>query len=62
MPKRKRPEQKPKEQFKAFVQTVKSLGIDEGDAVLDREFKKLSPQGNEDKKATPIAPTESDES
>lgn len=32
MPKRKRPEEDPKEQFKRFVETAREVGVDQSDA------------------------------
>lgn len=42
MPKRKRPEEKPKEQFKRFERTAKELGVDENAQSVDRVFKRLA--------------------
>ena len=38
MPKRKRPEEKPKEQFKRFVEAAKKLGVDETGAKAKEAF------------------------
>jgi hypothetical protein len=42
MPKRKRPEEKPEEQFKRFVETAKKLGVDDTGKELDAKFAGLS--------------------
>ena len=42
MPKRKRPEEKPKDQFKRFVEAAKDLLVDEADKPLEKAFKKFS--------------------
>lgn len=42
MPKRKRPEEKPKDQFKKFVETAKELGVEEGEAVVETAFTRLA--------------------
>ena len=42
MPKRKRPEEKPDEQFKRFVETAREHEVDETGTTLDSEFRKLS--------------------
>ena len=45
MPKRKRPEDDPKEQFKRFVKAARNLGVDERSDVVDKEFKRLARKG-----------------
>lgn len=40
MPKRKRPEDKPEEQFKRFLETARLHEVDEKDA--EKKFKKIS--------------------
>ena len=42
MPKRKRPEEKPKEQFKRFVETAKKLGVDETGKSAEAAFLKVA--------------------
>ena len=42
MPKKKKPEEKPEEQFKRFQETAKELGVDAEADVLDQHFRKLS--------------------
>lgn len=42
MPKRKKPEEKPDEQFELFVETARKLEIDDTSKPLDEAFKKLS--------------------
>lgn len=56
MPKRKRPEEKPEEQFKKFMQTARKLSVEEDGGALDREFKKLVPAKKEDKQSPPPKP------
>lgn len=41
MPKRKRPEEKPKDQFKRFLETAKEHEVDD-DGVVDSAFRKLA--------------------
>jgi hypothetical protein len=42
MPKRKRPELPPKEQFKRFVETAREHGVDETGKEFERAFKKMA--------------------
>jgi len=42
MPKRKRPEERPEDQFKRFVEAAREHGVEENADELDREFKRLS--------------------
>lgn len=42
MPKRKRPEEDPKEQFKRFIDTAKEHDVD--DKKADEAFKRMSPE------------------
>jgi len=49
MPKRKRPEEKPEEQFKRFMETARQIGADDEQA--EKAFAKLAP-GKSGKKAT----------
>lgn len=42
MPKRKRPEEKPKDQFKRFVEAAKKLGAEEGGAKFDEQFRRIA--------------------
>lgn len=44
MPKRKRPEPKPEEQFEEFIKTARELGVDQRGEALERVFKKLAPK------------------
>jgi len=44
MPKRKGPEPKPEEQFKEFVRTARTLGVDETGKDLEKAFKKMAPK------------------
>ena len=41
MPKKKRPEEKPEEQFERFVETARKIGVDENNNNLERVLKKL---------------------
>lgn len=53
MPKRKRPEEKPEEQFKRFQETAKELGVDESGKPLKEAFKNLDRRrhaGGEDRR------------
>lgn len=50
MPKRKRPEEKPEDQFKRFVETAKEHGVDERGAAADEAFKKLAQKPKRDAK------------
>ena len=49
MPKRKKPELKPQEQFKRFVETAKKHEVDESGKDFEKAFKKAVPP----KKAKP---------
>lgn len=51
MPKRKKPEETPEEQFKRFVETAEKVGLDETEA--DRSFRRLSSRQPK-KKADPL--------
>ena len=42
MPKRKRPEEKPKDQFKRFVETARAHGVEESEA--EQAFTRLAPK------------------
>ena len=41
MPKRKRPDEKPEEQFKRFVETAREHGVDESGKPLDEAFDRV---------------------
>ena len=42
MPKRKKPDEKPEEQFERFVDTARKLGVDETGEDMNEAFKKLA--------------------
>lgn len=42
MPKRKKPEEKPEEQFKRFVETARKHDVDESGSPLESAFKKVN--------------------
>jgi hypothetical protein len=42
MPKRKRPEEKPEDQFKRFVEAAKEQGVDEHVDALDAAFREIA--------------------
>jgi DNA polymerase III alpha subunit len=48
MPKRKKPEEKPDEQFKRFVETAREHGVDE--AAAEKAFKKVASSSSSKKK------------
>lgn len=48
MPKSKKPPEKPKDQFKRFVETARSLKIDESGEPLEEVFKKTRPAARKD--------------
>lgn len=50
MPKRKRPELDPKEQFKRFVETTKKLGLDESGKDVEKVFKDLAQGHQQDRR------------
>ena len=53
MPKKKRPEEKPDEQFKRFVETARDVDVDVDDA--EREFKAIA-RGRTKREKKAIAP------
>ncbi len=44
MPKKKKPEDKPDEQFKRFVETAREHGVDETGKEFEKAFKKVVPK------------------
>lgn len=44
MPQRKKPEEKPNEQFKRFVETAREHGVDETGKEFEKAFKKVVPR------------------
>lgn len=42
MPKRKTPEEKPKDQFKRFLEVARELKVDESGDKVEREFGRLA--------------------
>lgn len=42
MPKRKRPEEKPEDQFKRFVEAAKERGVDDKDGEVAKRFSALA--------------------
>jgi hypothetical protein len=49
VPKRKRPELKPKEQFERFKETARKLGIDESGEDLEKEFVRIARKKSQQK-------------
>lgn len=42
MPKRKRPEEKPEDQFKRFIESATTLGVEENSKEVEKSFGKLA--------------------
>lgn len=46
MPKKKRPSEKPDEQFERFIETARTLGIDDDQDPLEKAFSILIPKNS----------------
>lgn len=44
MPKRKTPNEKPEEQFRRFVETANTLGIEEFETEIEKKFRSVAEQ------------------